>query len=1024
MRFGNYVYCWHKTTSSHTYYILIDVVEDPNSGNALGGNLAYPELTNPKLDTISNVYTGNSISAALTDGPYTPLAIGDKVVKGTSPAAGFETAARSIDFISPVFTNGTLTTAHISGNSASAAAIHRIRGWGDYSTKKGTNGDSAYGLFAPFATKEQFETIYGKEYNWQSPNSGGANPDEWLFEAESGSAFTGVAYANGAGLIYPFTVAAMVPNTLYRDVAGDTTGDGIDNTPSFEDALAGYAIATIINCEGFPPNIIPGLDMEAINKKLDAAKAGVESAIASTGLLDLGEKLEGFKAELEDKFPKATQVLNFIESLAELDLNNLAKEAIDKLKEEWKFIEEIDDFVDGIINDITNFDICSTIGLQGKTAADGSLVNKPASPSIPDKDIEGPKQSSYVPMRSKELPQNANAGSVGITPKSQEEMLQEYDNKWKQIEEDPQYAWAGSLDGGNINQKPLQAELYDIEGIVRTREVDNIFEDAAGNITVIDVNGEYTTADGRITSAGYAKMAELQDQSESYDPLKFGSGPLVTFVNSAKDVDWDSTGTAVTGIDPPYIEGVTDKRFAPLSLADQFNKELAEAQMLNETGFASDGKGGVVPLQSNTAGKPMTRAEWDKLHAADNQINEGNGTMLPQAQEVSVLQNGPYWENRLREIEASKDYQAYTTAINNKTSNVLDLDPGAANRLKNELAEVLVPVYNYQYMKSRINFYKDKLKKLMLVQGKRGEYLPTTDYDPEIEWLQHHSTQLDVGTAFGPPGLAVGVMTQENHDSLSMVDKQLAAAVKKYFFSEEGVLLQKKIMLGQDEPFSEDIQGKIIDSIESSDEEGDGSMDGFSGGNEHNPEEMKNIPGRIEYDYLPFGHPSGEYTIRNKPIHPTLMDILKASAAEKNYTMQIYSGGQVALNDPEARTQPVTTKSGKRLPANRVGTTTRHDNGYAADIRVFNEDGRPLQVKADAGSKDTIAVKEFVVLLIKNGITSVGAHHNYMNGNLHVDIAHLNGNMKAHWGKGPISAGSRQFSRDYAPGWLTSVFPY
>ena len=93
--------------------------------------------------------------------------------------------------------------------------------------------------------------------------------------------------------VYPFALPTFTSNTLFKEVPGDTTGDGIDNTPSFEDALALTAVASIIECDGFPPNIIPGLDMSTINEKLDKVKAGIESAISSTGLLDLEEKLEG-----------------------------------------------------------------------------------------------------------------------------------------------------------------------------------------------------------------------------------------------------------------------------------------------------------------------------------------------------------------------------------------------------------------------------------------------------------------------------------------------------------------------------------------------------------------------------------------------------------------------------------------------------------------------------------------------------------------------------------------------------------
>ena len=452
VRFGNYVYCWHKTASSHTYYILIDVVEDPNSGNALGGNLAYPELTNPKLDTISNVYTGNSVSAVLEDGPYTPLAIGDKVVKGNTPAAGFETD-RYIDFISPVFTNGTLTTAHISGANASAAAIHRIRGWGDHSVMAGTDGDNRYGLFAPFATKEQFESVYGKESDWViTPHS---TQEQWLFDNSSNTSYT-VAYANGAGLTYPFTVAAMIPNTLYRDVAGDTTGDGNDNTPSLEDALALYAITTAFvpaldptKCAGFPGDLsipgIPAIDINSIKEKLNDTKAGIEAAISSTGLLDLEKKLDGLRADILAKIPKPSQVLSLAADMAGIDPSDF--DAIEALNEKWKGAV---DNVSGFFDDLGGFDICSLIGLNGKVDADGVLQKKPEDPSVPESEMEAPGQSSYVPSQSSNSAQNAFQASVGMTPSKLDVLYKEHDGIWRTIRTDESYMWAEYI--GKIEQ--------------------------------------------------------------------------------------------------------------------------------------------------------------------------------------------------------------------------------------------------------------------------------------------------------------------------------------------------------------------------------------------------------------------------------------------------------------------------------------------------------------------------------------------------------------------------------------------
>ena len=456
VRFGNYVYCWHKTASSHTYYILIDVVEDPNSGNALGGNLAYPELTNPKLDTISNVYTGNSVSAVLEDGPYTPLAIGDKVVKGNTPAAGFETD-RYIDFISPVFTNGTLTTAHISGANASAANIHRIRGWGDHSIMAGTNGDNRYGLFAPFATKEQFESVYGKESDWViTPHS---TQEQWLFDNSSNTSYT-VAYANGAGLIYPFTVAAMIPNTLYRDVAGDTTGDGIDNTPSLEDALAVYAIATAVvpsldptKCIGFPGDLsIAGIDINSIKDKINGLKGALDAAIDSAALSALGETLKGVKADLLGLLPKMPTIHNLSLEILGIDPKDL--DAINKLNEKWKGVAGD---LKKTFDDFTNFDICSLIGIKAKDGDDGEIVKKPEAPALPDTEISSSADHKFEPKGSRGLPQSDFMAAAGMTTALVEKAQQKYNSLWQELADDDTYVWAEFLKNSNQYEKKFKA---------------------------------------------------------------------------------------------------------------------------------------------------------------------------------------------------------------------------------------------------------------------------------------------------------------------------------------------------------------------------------------------------------------------------------------------------------------------------------------------------------------------------------------------------------------------------------------
>ena len=109
--------------------------------------------------------------------------------------------------------------------------------------------------------------------------------------------------------------------------SGDTTGDGIDNTPSYETALSALAVVAAVvpaldptKCVGFPGDIkIPGIATDGISKRLKDAKAAVAAAASSTGLLDIEKSLEGFKASIEDSLPKGAQILNLAADMANVN---------------------------------------------------------------------------------------------------------------------------------------------------------------------------------------------------------------------------------------------------------------------------------------------------------------------------------------------------------------------------------------------------------------------------------------------------------------------------------------------------------------------------------------------------------------------------------------------------------------------------------------------------------------------------------------------------------------------------------
>ena len=137
---------------------------------------------------------------------------------------------------------------------------------------------------------------------------------------------------------------------------------------------------------------------------------------------------------------------------------------------------------------------------------------------------------------------------------------------------------------------------------------------------------------------------------------------------------------------------------------------------------------------------------------------------------------------------------------------------------------------------------------------------------------------------------------------------------------------------------------------------------------------------------------------RNKPIQPKLARIIQNVSAKSGYKIVVYSGGQVSKAD------------GGVDGVNRTGSN-RHDNGYAADIRVF--DGSTRLSAENSSTFDRLS--KFVKLLQSEGIESVGAGPGYMNGNLHIDIAASVGQGPATtWGVGGRGANT--------PSWLKAAF--
>lgn len=133
--------------------------------------------------------------------------------------------------------------------------------------------------------------------------------------------------------------------------------------------------------------------------------------------------------------------------------------------------------------------------------------------------------------------------------------------------------------------------------------------------------------------------------------------------------------------------------------------------------------------------------------------------------------------------------------------------------------------------------------------------------------------------------------------------------------------------------------------------------------------------------------------IRNQKLSPDLEAIIKKTAKEFGYDVRVISGGQ--------------SKTGKR----RTGTD-RHNDGHAGDLQ-FLKNGKVVDIEAN---KEAIA--PVFTALVKNGVTSIGYHPNYMGrSTFHADNAVLYGQGKG----GSRTWGSGKGDQGAPPAWLTKA---
>jgi hypothetical protein len=145
--------------------------------------------------------------------------------------------------------------------------------------------------------------------------------------------------------------------------------------------------------------------------------------------------------------------------------------------------------------------------------------------------------------------------------------------------------------------------------------------------------------------------------------------------------------------------------------------------------------------------------------------------------------------------------------------------------------------------------------------------------------------------------------------------------------------------------------------------------------------------------------------IRDLPIHPTLKAVLiKAADAAGIQIVRVTSGGQCPKGTCRKRTG-----------------STRHDDGYAADLQLLVDGHRALDFTK---ASDRSSVADFVTAAAAHGATGIGAGVDYMGSTtLHVGFGTSpRDTSRLVWGAGGASANAPDWLRKAAQkGWQSSA---
>lgn len=385
-----------------------------------GKNVAYPAVTNNTAVGSTSLYQTGNVTSALLPNPTAYLNVTATTVTGSNTYAGQmkSYSGYEVQKVFPQFTGSDVTHYFTVGGRVDSGFSDYVNGMGRKSQT--IEGNIKVGsIFPPIRYKWQFEELYGKESDWV-----GSFVDGEIWKD---------THPSGTANVYPYEFEEP-SESLFRDVAGDTTGDGVDDSAI---AVAALAAATIA---------LPSLDVskckldintKALDDSFSSLKDSLLGAVDTSGLSALASKASELKDSLLSNLPELPEFPDFASQFASLDFNNPVDVAA--LKDRWgNIVSGIDGMLDKAKFDPANLDICSVKDIKAEVQEDGSYTQVVVPPPV-EVPREKPKEIEKTTVKVEEAiekPQSTSETKFGVNPKLAEAGKAQYLFSWKKLGQD------------------------------------------------------------------------------------------------------------------------------------------------------------------------------------------------------------------------------------------------------------------------------------------------------------------------------------------------------------------------------------------------------------------------------------------------------------------------------------------------------------------------------------------------------------------------------------------------------------